>query len=64
MAWDFQTEPEFEAKLEWMRAFVREQVWPLETLWDELGWEGLRRAAAPLQEQVRAAAVVGRAPGP
>src|SRR6202046_744910 len=53
MAWDFQTEPEFEAKLEWMRAFVREQVWPLETLWDELGWEGLRRAAAPLQEQVR-----------
>jgi acyl-CoA dehydrogenase len=53
MAWDFQTEPEFETKLEWMRAFVREQVWPLETLWDELGWEGLRRAAVPLQEQVR-----------
>jgi acyl-CoA dehydrogenase len=53
MTWDFRTEPEFEAKLEWMRAFVREQVWPLETLWDELGWEGLRRAAAPLQEQVK-----------
>jgi acyl-CoA dehydrogenase len=53
MAWDFQTEPEFETKLEWMRAFVREQVWPLETLWDELGWEGLRRAAVPLQEQVK-----------
>jgi acyl-CoA dehydrogenase len=53
MAWDFQTEPEFETKLEWMRAFVREQVWPLETLWDELGWEGLRRAAGPLQEQVK-----------
>jgi acyl-CoA dehydrogenase len=52
MAWDFQTEPEFETKLEWMRGFVREQVWPLETLWDELGWEGLRRAAVPLQEQV------------
>ena len=53
MAWDFQTEPEFESKLEWMRAFVREQVWPLETLWGELGWEGLRRAAVPLQEQVK-----------
>jgi acyl-CoA dehydrogenase len=36
-----------------MRAFVREQVWPLETLLDELGWEGLRRAAKPLQDQVK-----------
>ena len=54
MPWDFSTEPEFEAKLEWMRSFVREQVWPLETLIDELGWEGLRRAGQPLQEQVKA----------
>jgi acyl-CoA dehydrogenase len=53
MSWDFSTEPEFERKLEWMRGFVREQVWPLETLTDELGWEGLRRAAKPLQDQVR-----------
>jgi acyl-CoA dehydrogenase len=54
MPWDFSTEPEFEAKLQWMRGFVREQVWPLETLMDELGWEGLRRAAKPLQDQVKA----------
>ncbi|HET9105477.1 MAG TPA: acyl-CoA dehydrogenase family protein [Solirubrobacteraceae bacterium] len=54
MAWDFSTEPEFAVKLDWMRTFVRENVWPLETLWHELGWEGLRRAAAPLQEQVKA----------
>jgi acyl-CoA dehydrogenase len=53
MSWDFATEPEFERKLEWMRTFVREQIWPLETLMDELGWEGLRRAAKPLQDQVR-----------
>jgi acyl-CoA dehydrogenase len=53
MAWDFSTAPEFELKLEWMRRFVREQVWPLETLWDELGWEGLQRAARPLQKQVK-----------
>ena len=53
MSWDFSTDPEFEAKLEWMRGFVREQVWPLETLWNELGWEGLRRAARPLQAQVK-----------
>jgi acyl-CoA dehydrogenase len=53
MPWDFSTEPEFERKLEWMREFVREQIWPLETLTDELGWDGLQRAAKPLQEQVR-----------
>jgi acyl-CoA dehydrogenase len=53
MAWDFSTEPEFERKLEWMREFVRTQVWPLETLWDELGWDGLQRAARPLQDQVK-----------
>jgi acyl-CoA dehydrogenase len=53
VAWDFSTEPEFERKLAWMRGFVRENVWPLETLWDELGWDGLQRAAKPLQEQVK-----------
>ena len=54
MAWDFSTDPEFEVQLSWMRTFVREQIWPLETLEPELGWEGLRRAAAPLQDEVRA----------
>jgi acyl-CoA dehydrogenase len=54
MAWDFSTEPEFEHKLEWMRGFVRENLWPLETLLDELGFDGLKRALAPLQEEVRA----------
>ncbi|MGO9823041.1 MAG: acyl-CoA dehydrogenase family protein [Solirubrobacteraceae bacterium] len=53
MSWDFSTEPEFEAKLEWMRAFVHENVWPLETLIEELGWEGLRQAAKPLQAEVK-----------
>src|SRR6201995_14405 len=53
MPWDFSTEPEFEAKLEWMRSFVREQVGPLETPPDHMGWGGLRRAGAPLQEQVK-----------
>ena len=54
MAWDFSTEPEFESKLEWMRTFTRERIWPLETLRGELGWENLRRAAAPLQDEVKA----------
>ncbi len=52
--WDFSTEPEFQKKLDWMAGFVREQIWPLETLLDELGWDGLERALSPLQEEVRA----------
>ena len=32
MTWDFSTEPEFEAKLEWMRGFMRDEVYPLEVL--------------------------------
>ncbi len=54
VVWDFSTEPEFQAQLDWMRDFVRAEVWPLETVADELGTEGLLRALAPLQEQARA----------
>ena len=54
MAWDFSTEPEFQEQLDWMREVVRERIWPLETLIDELGYDGLRRAIAPLAEEVRA----------
>src|SRR3954451_10105437 len=52
MAWDFSTEPEFEAKLEWMRNFVREEIIPLETL--ELDQDTFRRIVAPMKEEVRA----------
>ena len=52
MAWDFSTEPEFQEQLDWMRDFVREEIWPIETVFDELGEDGFRRAIAPLQEQV------------
>src|SRR5437763_427998 len=53
MAWDFSTEPEFEAQLEWMRAFVREQIWPIEAIEDEIGQPELARISAPLQAQVK-----------
>ena len=32
MAWDFETDPEFQEKLDWMDAFVREEVEPLDRL--------------------------------
>jgi acyl-CoA dehydrogenase len=53
MAWDFSTEPEFQAQLDWMRDFVRDEVWPIETVFEELGADGFNRAIAPLQERVR-----------
>jgi acyl-CoA dehydrogenase len=52
MAWDFSTEPEFAEQLEWMADFVREEIWPLETL--DLGADALDRAVAPLKERVKA----------
>ena len=52
MAWDFSTEPEFEEKLEWMRGFVREEVFPLETL--DLTYDQLLQVMRPLQELVKA----------
>jgi acyl-CoA dehydrogenase len=32
MAWDFETEPEFEEKLAWMRQFLVDEIYPLEGL--------------------------------
>ena len=51
MAWDFSTEPDFQCKLDWMREFVRTEVFPLETL--DLDWDQLRSAIAPLQAKVK-----------
>jgi acyl-CoA dehydrogenase len=51
VAWDFSTEPEFEAKLEWMRSFVRDEIIPLETL--ELDNPTMLKIVRPLQEQVK-----------
>ena len=51
MAWDFETDPEFEEQLAWMRGFVRDEILPLETL--ELDFPTFRRVAQPLMEQVR-----------
>jgi acyl-CoA dehydrogenase len=54
MAWDFSTEPEFQEHLDWMEGFVREEIWPLETLLEDLEWDQVMRAMEPLREQVKA----------
>src|SRR3954452_25344634 len=53
MAWDFSTDPEFQEHLDWMREFVREEIWPLETIVAELDQAALDRIYAPLQERVK-----------
>jgi len=53
VAWDFSTEPEFEEHLAWMRSFVREEIWPIETIEAELDQQALDRIYAPLQEEVK-----------
>ena len=52
MAWDFETDPEFEEKLEWMRTFVREEIFPIETL--ALSYDQVVALIKPLQEEVKA----------
>jgi len=51
MAWDFSTDPAFEEKLAWMRVFVKEEVFPLETL--ALSHDALTTVIRPLQDEVR-----------
>jgi acyl-CoA dehydrogenase len=57
MAWDFETEPEFQAKLDWADAFVSEHVEPLDLIWPGLEFTPLddnrRRAIEPLKAAVR-----------
>src|SRR6476661_1314027 len=58
--WDFSTDPEFQAKLDWMDTFVREEVEPLDhlthqdehTVYAPLSPE-LAKIVRPLQDKVR-----------
>jgi acyl-CoA dehydrogenase len=36
MPWDFSTDPEYQAKLDWAREFMREEIWPIEPVINEL----------------------------
>ncbi len=59
MSWDFETDAEFEAQLEWIRTFVKEEVEPLDLLWPEEVYqqpqrEEIKVLLRPLKDQVRA----------
>ena len=57
MPWDFQTDPEFQKQLDWVDAFVREEVEPLDHVWPHQQYVPLdetRRAVIdPLKAEVR-----------
>jgi acyl-CoA dehydrogenase len=54
MTWEFSTDPEFRAQLDWMSGFIRAEVLPLESILHELDQAQLDAAVRPLQEQVKA----------
>src|SRR6476659_5299696 len=53
MAWGFSSDPGVEEQLEWMRAFLRAEIWPIEAIQHYIGQADLDRIYAPLQRQVR-----------
>ncbi len=59
MAWDFETEPEFQRQLDWMDAFVREQVEPLDYAFRDSGAPYdrknpiFKKVTAPLKAEVQ-----------
>ncbi len=57
MAWDFETEPQYQELLDWADAFVSEEVEPLDLVWPHQQYvpldENRRRAVDPLKDRVR-----------
>jgi acyl-CoA dehydrogenase len=57
MGWEFSTEPEFQAELDWMDSFVRDEIEPIDLLWPGRAYHPLdvtlRRIVDPLKDEVR-----------
>jgi acyl-CoA dehydrogenase len=54
VSWDFSTDSAFQEELDWMADFVRTEIWPIETIADELGDAGVDRALGRLKDVVKA----------
>jgi acyl-CoA dehydrogenase len=57
MGWDFETDQEFQTKLDWVDSFVREEVEPIDLVWPGLAYEPpddtLHSIIDPLKQRVR-----------
>jgi len=57
--WSFETDPEFQAKLDWMKDFVRDEIEPLDWVWPGHGacydtsLKEAREFIKPLQDEVK-----------
>jgi acyl-CoA dehydrogenase len=54
MAWDFTTEPEFQAKLDWMNAFVRDEIEPLDRLFGRFTYHRITEPLKTIIDQLKA----------
>jgi acyl-CoA dehydrogenase len=57
VSWDFETDPEFQSKLDWADEFVREEIEPLDLVWPDRVFtpldDTLRKVVDPLKQEVR-----------
>lgn len=56
MAWDFQTDPEYQEKLDWVEQFIREEVEPADRMYEhplDMADPVRNALIKPLQQQVR-----------
>ena len=53
MAWDFETDPAFQEKLDWVERFVDEELIPLEPIMGDFTPEQWREVQEPLKQQVK-----------
>ncbi|MGY1746516.1 acyl-CoA dehydrogenase family protein [Blastococcus sp. SYSU D00695] len=57
MAWEFSTEPEFQAKLDWVREFCENEIAPFDAVFPYAVWSkepAVRAEVAKLQSQIKA----------
>ena len=57
MAWDFETEPDFQEKLDWISGFVEDVIQPLDLLYPDLAFHKpdaeLAKIINPMKDKVR-----------
>lgn len=59
MAWDFETDPEFQEQLDWMREFIDREIVTLEPVLDEIPQEEWKVVLNYLRDQVKARGLWG-----
>jgi acyl-CoA dehydrogenase len=67
MAWDFETEPEFQEQLDWIDEFVREEIEPLDLIfkhYNDFSDPNRARLVPPLQAEVKKRGLWGCHLGP